>query len=230
MPTIKIVPMPGVAIPGPQGPRGYQGEPGLPGSDANTGDIEFSGNSLTAHGDISIGVDVVPGEISLSAYNGVNLQFAQSHQGAGLHFPDGSTQTTAYPGSIFPEPTDWTPVISSTNFAQTSNAATGHYMAYGKMIVVDAMIPFSNVTNFGSGQYSLSLPFPAARHGDAILGTLHSETNGYYTLKGHYDANDTSMSLWYISIVSKDAEFDHNSPVLLTTADHFHINFIYEAA
>lgn len=28
MPTIKIVPMPGVAVPGPQGPRGYQGDPG----------------------------------------------------------------------------------------------------------------------------------------------------------------------------------------------------------
>lgn len=34
MPTIKIVPMPGVPVPGPQGapgPRGYQGDQGLPG-------------------------------------------------------------------------------------------------------------------------------------------------------------------------------------------------------
>jgi hypothetical protein len=33
MPTIKIVPMPGVPGPaGPQGPRGYQGDPGVPGT------------------------------------------------------------------------------------------------------------------------------------------------------------------------------------------------------
>lgn len=171
MPTIKIVPMPGISVPGPrgeQGPRGYQGDQGIPG-------------------------------------------------------PQG-------PAATFPDPVDWTPVLSATNFSQTSNPSTGHYLPYGKMVVVDANIPLTNVTNFGTGQYRLTLPFPAARHGDAILGTLHSETNGYYTLKGHWEAGDSSMTLWYISVVSKDAEFDNNSPVLLTTADHFHVNFIYEAA
>lgn len=41
---------------------------------ANTGDIEFDGNSITAHGDMTIGVDVVPGVINISAYSGVNIQ------------------------------------------------------------------------------------------------------------------------------------------------------------
>lgn len=174
MPTIKIVPMPGVAVPGPQGPRGYQGETGLPGPEG-----------------------------------------PQGEPGAAF---------------VFPEPTDWQPVLQGSGFVQTFNPATGHYMEYGKMIVVDAIIPFTNVADFGNGQFGLSLPFPTARHGDAIIGTLHSVQDGFYTLKAHWDAGDVVASLWYISVVGKDAEFDHNSPVNLTTADHFHINFIYEAA
>jgi hypothetical protein len=50
-----------------KGPQGDQGQ------SANTGDIEFNGNNITAHGDMLIGVDVVPGEITLSAYAGVNI-------------------------------------------------------------------------------------------------------------------------------------------------------------
>ena len=83
MAVIKIVPMPGVPGPrGEQGQRGYQGDTGLtgpqgePGESANTGDFEFDGANITAHEDITIGVDVVPGVINLSAYAGVNIQTA----------------------------------------------------------------------------------------------------------------------------------------------------------
>lgn len=234
MPTIKIVPMPGVATPGPQGPRGYQGDPGLPGApgaDANIGDLEFAGNTITAHGDMTIGVDVVPGELNLSAYSGVEIQTAE---GFGLYVngrtPADKVVTVKDIPSIVPPPVAWTPVLSATNFAQTSNPATGTYVRYGRMVFVNLTVPMTNVTNFGTGQYSITLPFPPARHGDAYAGTLHDADDGFFTLKGHYSANDTNMSLWYISIVSKDAEFDNNSPILLTTADEFHMNFTYEIA
>jgi hypothetical protein len=42
--------------------------------------------------------NAVPGDITLSAYLGVNLAFATSQQGAGLKFPDDTVQTTAYAG------------------------------------------------------------------------------------------------------------------------------------
>lgn len=89
MPTIKIVPFPGKEGPagpaGEQGPRGYQGDTGLTGPQgpaATTGDIEFDQNNITAHGDMTIGVDVVPGVINISAYAGVNIQ---THQDFGLY-------------------------------------------------------------------------------------------------------------------------------------------------
>jgi hypothetical protein len=133
------------------------------------------------------------------------------------------------PALTFPDPVAWTPVLSATNFAQTSNPATGDYMKYGRMVVTTLNVPFSNVTNFGTGQYSINLPFPAVRHSDMFGGTLHdTNTNSFYTIKGHVNAGESTMTLWYLSVVTKDAEFDNNSPFLLDTSDLFHMSFIYE--
>jgi alpha-ketoglutarate-dependent taurine dioxygenase len=61
-------------------------------------------------------------------------------------------------------------------------------------------------------------------------GTLHDvDTNSFYALRGHVlNAGDSTMQLWYQSIVTKDAEFDNNSPVTLTTDDFLHFDFTYE--
>ncbi len=134
------------------------------------------------------------------------------------------------PALSFPEPVAWTPVLSATNFAQSSNPATGHYMKYGKMVVCRLNVPFSNVTNFGTGLYSINLPFPVSHHMTIDSGTLHDvDTNSFYSLRGHVEnAGQSFMTLWYQSLVTKDAEFDFNSPFLLSTADYFHFDFIYE--
>lgn len=172
MPTVKIVPFPGVpgatgatGATGSTGPQGPQGEPGA--------DAEF-----------------------------------------------GTQQS-------------WTPVISSANgdFVQSSNAATGSYVKNGLLVHVNINVPFTNVTNFGSGIYSVSLPFPTTYHGGMHGGTLHdTSSSSFYTLKGHYEAGATTMTLWYQSVVTKDAEFDNNSPVELDTTDLIHFEFTYETS
>ena len=150
----------------------------------------------------------------------------------GAQGPVGATgpQGATGPAATFPEPVAWTPVLSATNFAQTSNPATGHYMKYGKMVVCHINVPFTNVTNFGTGIYSLTLPFPVAHHMTIDSGTLHdTDTNSFYSLRGHVaNTGDSSMTLWYQSLVTKDAEFDYNSPILLTNQDLLHFDFIYE--
>lgn len=192
MPTIKIVPFPGV--PGPAGATGNTGAAGPQGPTGLTGPIGPAGPQ---------------GE-------------------TGPAGPQGEPGADA----AFPEPVSWTPVLTSANgdFAQSSNPATGHYLKYGKMVVCHFSVPFTNVTNFGTGIYSISLPFPVSHHMTVDHGTLHDvDTNSFYALRGHVDnAGQTSMTLWYQSIVTKDAEFDVNSPVQLTTADFFHFDFIYE--
>ena len=130
---------------------------------------------------------------------------------------------------VFPDPEAWTPVLSATGFSQTSNPATGNYMRYGKMVVANLTVPFSNVTNFGTGQYSVTLPFAAAKHTDIWAGTLHNtSSNDFYSIKGHINAGESTMTLWYIAGDSKDERFDYNSPIILGTDDLFHMNFIYE--
>lgn len=80
MAVVKIVPMPG--------PSGNGGS-------ANTGNFVFDGNHVSTNEDMTIGVNGVPGSINLSAYLGVDLNFAEA-PGAGLRFPDGTVQTTAF--------------------------------------------------------------------------------------------------------------------------------------
>jgi hypothetical protein len=56
------------------------------------------GDLVLPDGSPSIINPATPGDITLSAYNGVRLAFAQSQEGSGLIFPDNTVQTTAYTG------------------------------------------------------------------------------------------------------------------------------------
>lgn len=153
---------------------------------------------------------------------------------AGPAGPAGPQGIQGVPGqdATFPGEVSWTPVLTSAdgNFIQSSNPATGHYIKYGKMVFCHMNIPFSNVTNFGTGLYSVNLPLPVSHHMTVDHGTLHDvDTNSFYALRGHVlNAGDSTMQLWYQSIVTKDAEFDNNSPVTLTTDDFLHFDFTYE--
>ena len=164
MSVVKIVPMPGISVPGAigaQGPTGPQGEPGQ---------------------------------------------------------------------DIVQESDTWTPVVSGTGFVQSSNPATGTYNRIVDLVFVNLNVPFSNVTNFGTGQYSVTLPFNSVRHADLIGGSLHdTSTERYYTIKGHIEANSNQMTLWFISGTGLDNAVDYNSPFLIATADLFHMSFVYEA-
>ena len=132
--------------------------------------------------------------------------------------------------STFPDPVDWTPVVSGAGFSQTQNIATGTYLQYGKMVQVNLYVPFTFVTLFGTGQYSVTLPFAAARHTDVFAGSIHNSgtPTEHYSLKGHLSEGSTDMTLWYISGASKDEPFKQGYPITLNTADLFHMSFIYE--
>jgi hypothetical protein len=167
MPTIKIVPFPGV--PGPQGPRGLQG---------------------------------IQGERGLTGPMG----------------PAG-------------EPTVYTSTLSADGLTYTSSPTTARYIKNGKLVFVYIDVDLNNITNFGTGQFKLSLPFAPAYHSDAYAGTIHKYSNGqpsYYSIKGHIFPNDSFVYLWTIN-GSPDEPFIQGNPVTLTTADRFHISFVYEA-
>jgi len=127
-------------------------------------------------------------------------------------------------------PIAYTPVWSGTGLTQSSNLATGSYFDYGQMVVVQITVPMTNVTHFGTGAYSVTLPKQSALHANGWGGTIHdTDLNRYYSIKGHLEPNSNVCSLWFINQSSQDQEFKATSPFILTTADEFHINFIYQA-
>jgi hypothetical protein len=158
---------------------------------------------------------------------GVSTPGPQGPQGPqGIQGPAGQDGADA----TFPSSQPWTPVLSGTGFSRSSNPSQGTYTRVGNIVFTNLSVPFTSVTNFGTGQYSVTLPFPSARHSDVIGGSLHDTSTGrFYTVKGHLEENSNLMSIWYISGTGLDDAVDYNSPFSLDTTDLFHMSFVYEA-
>ena len=125
---------------------------------------------------------------------------------------------------------EYNAVWSDTTLEYTGNPAIGYYTRIGNIVFVQIDVDFDNVSDFGSGQYRVTLPFNSRFHTDAYGGSIHdqnSETR-HWSIKGHLSENSDECLLWYVSASSEDKEFTFNAPVNLTTADKFHMWFMYE--
>ena len=127
----------------------------------------------------------------------------------------------------------YTPVWSGTGLVFTGTPTTGFYVKIGNLIQLQIDVIFTNVSNFGTGQYSLTLPVASKYHTDVYGGSIHDVGNGgavdHYSLKGHLSPSSTSMTLWDLKASGLDEPFDHNSPFVLTTVNKFHMSFSYIA-
>ena len=249
MPTIKIVPFPGAPGPrGEQGPRGYQGDQGIPGiqgesglsglegpqgppgQDANTGDIVFDQNTMTAHGDMTIGVDVVPGVINLSAYAGVNVQ---TFQDFGLYVngisPDNKVVVQSDLVSLTPVETSYTVQGGTLNGNQpTFNGMPpfdASYVQTGDLVYFRINVDFSNIISFGTGEYYMTLPFNTKY--DVVFRDGHifdASSSKSYGIVAHAEAGTDVIRLAYVASNGQDSSFTSTAPITLTTQDHFHIH------
>ena len=133
-------------------------------------------------------------------------------------------------GGLTTEIKSYFPVWSGTGLAFTGTPATGSYIKIGNLIQVQINVDFDNVSNFGTGQYSLTLPFPSKYHTDVYGGSVHDIVNqgvDHYSLKGHLSDASSTFTIWNIKSSAADEPFDHNSPIGLTTNDLFHMSFSY---
>ena len=132
-------------------------------------------------------------------------------------------------GGLTTEIKSYSPVWSGTGLAFTGTPATGTYIKIGNVIQVQISVDFDNVSNFGTGQYSLTLPFPSKYHTDVYGGSAHDTLPNlkHYSLKGHLIPSSTSMTLWQHAGSAEDVAMDHGIPFNLTTADKFHMSFSY---
>lgn len=133
-------------------------------------------------------------------------------------------------GGLTTEINTYAPVWSGTGLVYTGTPATGTYIKIGNLVTVQIDVAFTNVSNFGTGQYSLTLPFASKYHTDVYGGSIHDVVNqgvDHFSIKGHLTDSSTSMTIWSIGSSAKDEPFDHNSPFVLSTADIFHMSFSY---
>jgi hypothetical protein len=129
----------------------------------------------------------------------------------------------------------YSPVWSGTGLDINPTApvppATGSYIKIGNLVQVQIDVNLTEVLDFGTGQYSITLPFPSLYHTDVFGGSVHDVGSGvtHYSLKGHLEDNSDVATLWTLSGSSQDQPFNNNAPVNLTTSDKFHMSFSYIA-
>lgn len=108
---------------------------------------------------------------------------------------------------------------------------TGSYILLGNLCHFEIQVDMDNITNFGSGQYYLTLPFPAAHPYQFADGCLHDiSTNRDYPIMGHILAGTDQLLLKSIDAQGNTAyniPFQQGVPVTLATTDNFHIAGTY---
>jgi hypothetical protein len=124
----------------------------------------------------------------------------------------------------------YSPVWSATGLTFTGTPATGSYIKIGNWVIVQIYVSFATVTNFGSGQYSLTLPVASKYHTDVYGGSIHKVVNqgtDHYSIKGHLSAASSSFTIWAVGSNAADQQFTHSAPVNIDTDDVFHMSFSY---
>lgn len=105
----------------------------------------------------------------------------------------------------------------------------GSFNRFGNMVHFNVQVDFNNITSFGTGQYYITLPFPArVRYTFANAHLLDQSGNETYNLVGECAQNSTMVKLFYIGSNGRMQPFNFNSPVNLTIDDYFDISGTYE--
>lgn len=123
----------------------------------------------------------------------------------------------------------FTSTWTGTGLTYTGTPATGYYSRVGKMIFFTIQVNCTTVTNFGTGNYSLTLPSgltPAVHN--LVTGGIHNASTGNHLLI-YLDVvpSSTTAELYYSQSNGTMADMDYNHPLVLATADYFYFNGMY---
>jgi chitodextrinase len=232
---------------GEQGPQGEPGADGTNGADAlwnYTG--EYNGGASYAVGDLAtydgqlwyrvganggnVGDIPSPGFWNLLAAkgedapvgtgaNGEVVRYSPLFQAIGLEFTAQGIENPSYP---------------------TYNS---YYVKNGKVVSFGIELDFSTVTNFGTGQYMLELPFPPAFGFNHFSGWAQIDAavnpdvaNGHVILNVDHAGLTTILDLHYLKQAGGanspiiEGLFKQNTPVTLTTSSKVYVNGTYISA
>lgn len=159
-------------------------------------------------------------------------QGAQGPQGEqGLQGPQGPQGEQGIPGDGYVSETTYTVGGGTTGTQPTFNGTplfSGSYIELGAVVYFRVEVDMDNITSFGSGQYYITLPKTSKYATIVRNGHIHDQSTGNdYGISGEVDAGSSQMLLHYTGTNGQDLDFDYNSPVTLSTDDHFHISGTY---
>ena len=122
--------------------------------------------------------------------------------------------------------TAYNPNLTATGLTYTGTPATGYYTKMGKLVHFHIQIDFSTITNFGTGNWYVDLPFSPL--GDYAFrdGGLHIAGN-HYAIMADAEAGSVNMDLWYIGSNGQDLFVDYKTPHVLNTSGKMYVNGTY---
>ena len=112
----------------------------------------------------------------------------------------------------------------NNNMVYTGNPVTIEVQRIGKMITANAIIDFTNVTNFGTGQIYINMPvgIPTRAH-DLSAGGFLVDGGTTYTIFATLGASATQMYLWHPTSNGGSDTVTHNKPTTLDVTSSINI-------
>lgn len=153
----------------------------------------------------------------------------------GDHIHDGTTSKRLKLANFEGESVDFAVQGGTTGTQPTFSSAplfTGSYTKIGNICHFQIAVDMDNITNFGTGEYYVDLPFNVSHPYQFRDGCLHDISTGRnYSISGHVAVGQKRLYLFTTDAQgnrSFDAAFTSTVPVTLSTADNFHIAGTYE--
>jgi hypothetical protein len=123
------------------------------------------------------------------------------------------------------------PLFTDATGTFAGGTTTGNYTRIGNMLFYCVSVDFNGYTNLGTGQYQITLPFPARQTFRSAGGTLHNVSgNALYHIAGITDiSNNRTITKLYYSGSTTDLAWKYNTPVSwANNTSHFDISGFYE--
>lgn len=104
----------------------------------------------------------------------------------------------------------------------------GEAIVIGDLVHFTVNVDFDNITNFGTGQYYVTLPFNARNEyyfrGGHVFDASSSKS---YAVSGNVNAGSSQLNLYSVASNGNDVAFTSTVPFGLDIADNFHISGTY---
>lgn len=154
--------------------------------------------------------------------------------------------TFTEPQNVAPNAIRWSPVFQATGLTFTGNGITyptyeSYYIRQGQLVTFNIKIDLTTVTNFGTGQFKVDLPFTpipsAANHfsswGWVDPSTPADELNGHVQMVADHLPSSRTLDLHWLKETTAspkpviESQLSQGNPVTFTTSSKLYVNGTY---